>query len=483
MSQVTTMDNLPPELLRRILLYLITEWDLIHEVHDSVPKTSLAAYATISRKWQSIVEPFTFRHLFLSPMRLDVAEAYSYLTPPRLAHLRHVRFRIEFPAHDLHVSTNPEDYDDQIAFNKAVRQVLGLLERAPRRDIPLISLRLLIWPSREHCIPWVGYAPEEEDKVFSGKLRKTYLELPADWHRNIQDLSEISFFRVQLESHALVFAPASINMMASKMTRLKKVEWWLCDGEKIDTELRIRQRTEFAYTLKLLPKSIETFRLEYIRKPPTDKTFQPQGIVPPDATNDILSRELCHFSQRDGLKEFSVDASVDSSILWPESHHTGSEPPTWPNLYWFHVELNDVLPSGEWIDIRDPEAEEGRFSGNWDMDDGPESEVPGDEYEKWFQCIHNPIHFERFALATARAASHMPKIRGIYVTHHSMAAMGVGFVTTDLEKSCCLEFTGEPPPEPSEEIMDAWRKVVDLHDMEWNVHLAYWGNAYYFYDL
>lgn len=237
------MDNLPPELLRRILLHLITKWDLIHEVNDRVPETSLAAYATISRKWQSIVESFTFRHLFLRPTRLDVAKAYSILTPPRLAHLRHVRFAIEFPAHDLHVSTNPDDYNDQIVFCKAIRQVMGLLARVPRLQTPLVSLILLISLSREHCIPWVDDRPTEGEKVLSGELRKTYLELPSDWDRGIRDLSEISLFRVELESRALVFAPASINMMASKMTHLKKVEWWLCDGEKINNELRIRQRT------------------------------------------------------------------------------------------------------------------------------------------------------------------------------------------------------------------------------------------------
>ncbi|RSL85119.1 hypothetical protein CEP52_013107 [Fusarium oligoseptatum] len=246
-------------------------------------------------------------------------------------------------------------------------------------------------------------------------------------------------------------------MIASKMTRLKKVEWCLCDGEKINNELRIRQRT--------------------------DRTFQPQSIMPPDATSDILSRELHYFSQRDNLKEFSLDASVDSSILWPESQDPGSESSTWPNLLWFHIELNGVLPSGEWIQMPDPEAEEEEFNGNWDWDDDPHSEIPGDEYEKWADCVHNPIHFERFALATARAASRMPKIRGLYVTYHDMAEMGIGFVTSFLEESCCLEFTRQPPREPSEEVLDAWRKAVDFHGMEWNVHIACWGDAYYFYDL
>ncbi|RSL68014.1 hypothetical protein CEP54_003007 [Fusarium duplospermum] len=378
------MDSLPHELLNRIILHLKAEWrrdpDSRH-VYWRIPRTPLATYAAVSRKWQSIVEPFTFRSLVLNQMRLDVAEAYNYLTPARLAHLRDVTFDIEFPGHDLHVSTNPEDYDDQIVFNKTIRQMLALLSRVPHRDTPLITLKLSIGPSREHCIPWVGYREDEEDKVFSGKLRKTYLELPADWDANIQDVSEIFLFRVQLESVAMVFAPASINRMASKMTRLKQVEWWLCDGEKINTELRIRQRT------------------------------------------------------------------------------------------------------GEWLEMRDPEAEEDEFDGNFDWDDAPYSEIPGEEYEKRFDSIHNPIHFERFALATARAASQMPKIRELYVTHHSNAEMGVGFVTWGLKKSCCLEFTRQPSREPSEEVLDAWRKAVDLHGMEWNVHLACWGDAYYFYDL
>ncbi|KAJ4323823.1 hypothetical protein N0V84_004169 [Fusarium piperis] len=481
--QVTAMERLPPELLRRILLHLITKWRYISEIHESVPKTSLAAYATISRTWQGIVESFTFRRLVLNQMRLDVAEAYNYLTPARLAHLRHVWFDIEFFAHDLHVSTNPDDYDDQIVFNKAISQILGLLARVPRRQTPLIGLTLLTGPSREHLIPWDYDGESEEEKVFSGELRKTYLELPADWDRNLQDLSEISLFRVELESHALVFAPASINLIASKMPRLKKVEWWLCDGEKVNTEVRIRQRTEFARTLEMLPRSIEYFRLEYIRKPPTNRTFQPPGIVPPDATGDILSQELHKFSQRESLQEFLVDASVDSTILWSESQSPKSEPPTWPNMSVFHIELNDVLPSGEWIEMRDPEAEEDRFHGNFDWDDGPESEIPGEEYEKWFPSTYNPIHFERFALAAARAASQMPKIKELYVTDHSLADMGFGFVTRRLKKSFCLEFTGDPPPKPSEEVMDAWRKVVDLHGMEWNVHFAYGTNAYYFHDL
>ncbi|KAJ3466329.1 hypothetical protein MRS44_006987 [Fusarium solani] len=433
------MDNIPLELLRKILLEV--KWDLLSHLHEPGPKTSWVPYATVSRKWQSIVESFTFNSLELTQMRLDVAEAYNYLTPPRLAHLRHVRFEIRFPAHDLHVSTNPEDYDDQVVFDKAIRQILGLLARVPRRRTPLIHLTLLIWPSREHCIPWVGYVPREKDKVFSGKLRRTYLELPADWDRNIQDLSEISFFRVELQSLALVFAPASINLIA------------------------------------------KSFSLEYVRKPPKDKTFQPQGIVPPDATSDLLSRELHHFSQRDGLREFLLDASVDSTILWPEFQDPESKPPTWPNMSMFHIELNDVLPSGQWIQIRDPEAEEDRFSGNWDWDDGPTSEVPGDEYEKRFDCTYNPILFERFALAAARAASQMPKIEEFYLTNHGFADMGVSFVTRGFTKSFCLEFTGDPPPTPSEETLDAWRNAVNLHGMEWNVRFAYGANSYYFYHL
>ncbi|KAM0425811.1 hypothetical protein ACHAPT_009062 [Fusarium lateritium] len=264
------------------------------------------------------------------------------------------------------------------------------------------------------------------------------------------------------------------------MTRLKKVEWWLDDAEKMDIEVRIRQRTAFAHTLHLLPRSIQHFRLEYVREPPRDRTFQPPSIVPPGATGDILSRELCRFSQIDGLKDFLVNASVDSTILWPESQDPETKP-AWPTLEWFHLELNDLLPSGEWIDMRDPEGDDELMTDSI-ADEYLESEIPGEEYETRFECTYNPRHFEPFALATARAAGHMPKIMDLSFGYYSSAFMGVGFVTNARKEPCLVLMGDSNPPEPSEETMDAWRNAVKVHGLEWNVQFAE-GESSYLYSI
>ena len=90
------------------------------------------------------MEPITFRYPWLNPAKLDVANVYNYLGPARLAYVRHIWFAIEFPSHDLYVSTNPEDYDDQIVFDKAIRQVLSLAAQLPPRERHLTSLELWI---------------------------------------------------------------------------------------------------------------------------------------------------------------------------------------------------------------------------------------------------------------------------------------------------------------------------------------------------
>ncbi|KAJ4244049.1 hypothetical protein NW762_014662 [Fusarium torreyae] len=268
------------------------------------------------------------------------------------------------------------------------------------------------------------------------------------------------------------------------MTRLRKIEWQLDDAEKVDAKVRIHQRTAFAHTLKTLPMSIESFRLEYIREPPRDRTFEAPSILPADATGDILSQELRRFSQRDGLKRLTVEASVDATILWPSSQISDSDP-TWPTLEQFHIALNEVLPSGEWIEIPDPEEEEENEEPNENEaeDERLNSEIPGEETAKWYGMLtYSPVHFERFALATARAANRMTRIKDLKVTYHGHVEVGIGFTSErrvySRGKEPYLEFASEHKfPELSEETLDVWRRTLKLKDLEWDVHFTDCGRA------
>lgn len=239
----------------------------------------------------------------------------------------------------------------------------------------------------------------------------------------------------------------------------------------------------FAHTLDKLPKSLEAFRLEYVREPPRDRYFQPPSIVPSDASGDILSQAFYKFSQRDGLKEFFLEASVDCTILWPRSQEP-SDKPHWPTLTLFHIELNDVLPTGQWIEIRDHNE---YFESHSDDDDSQwSSEIPGEECERTFPSTFDQAVMNQFALAAGRRVSYMPNIKEFYVFHHGKAPMGIGFVTRIL-KTPCLEFSGQGGTgpsralEPNEETLNAWRDAFRVHGLEWKVDVMGDGHANLFY--
>lgn len=192
------------------------------------------------------METITFRYLRLDRIKLATTEADNYLVPVhRLACIRYIWFNFGFPSHDLEVSTNPDDYDDQLVFNRTIRQLFRILGRIPPRQKSSVGLEFTIPTPRKYHIPWDSTwrgRASVVDEVALGIVRTTYLELSPDWDRDILELSAISHFRVEMHSQSLVFVPSSINLIASKMVQLKKVEWWLCDEEKIDIDLRKHQR-------------------------------------------------------------------------------------------------------------------------------------------------------------------------------------------------------------------------------------------------
>ncbi|KAF4967063.1 hypothetical protein FSARC_5354 [Fusarium sarcochroum] len=474
------MNSLPPEIIRTIVSHLIDQTRWVPEINEQCPKTPLSSYAAISRQWQTIVETITFRHLILTSSKLTIADSNHYLTPLRLSYIRYIWFDFEFPAHNLTVSTNPEDYDDQLVFNKTVKQLLGVLSRIPTRPEPVVGLEIFISTPRKYCIPWgfVSRRPNEMDGVFHGRVRTTYVELLEEWDVGLPELAAIFYFRVELGSRSIIFSPSSINLIAAKMSRLLKVEWWLCDGEKVDTELRIRQRTMFAETLATIPKSLKCFRLEYIREPPQRRSYQPPSIVPPDAQGDLLSRSLHHFTQRDGLDDFFLQASVDSTIFWPQTLQA-KDYAHWPSIRVLHVELNDVLPSGQWIDV--PDSSRGALPSTPPhiiFDD----DIPGEEFDWKFPSTYSQAAMDGFAFAAGKCAAHMPKIQELNVFHHGHSHAGICFNTV-VQTEPCLEFAGDPDvPEPSPETLATWRETVKTHGLEWRVNITDdMANVHHFY--
>lgn len=241
------MNDLPSEIVRNIVSNLIVATRPVPPINERCPITSLAVYAAVSRQWQVIVESMTFRHVILSADRLNVAEREKYLTPLRLSYIRYIWYDFEFPAHNLTVSTNPEeDYDDQVVFNRNVRQLLGVLSGIPPRSEAVVSLEIFITPPKKYALRLLRNETKwsrEKTEVLLGHERPVYVELSKDWDQDIAQIPAVSYLRVEPGSQSILFSPSSINRISSKMPQLSKVQWWLTDEENIYSNLQTSQRT------------------------------------------------------------------------------------------------------------------------------------------------------------------------------------------------------------------------------------------------
>ncbi|KAM5356891.1 hypothetical protein ACJ41O_003537 [Fusarium nematophilum] len=379
------MDSLPPEILSDIASLLEDGQSFRDSQHSGVPRM----------------------HLHLTPRRLDAAEAGGYLTALRLSYVLSVNFDFIFPAHDLDVSTNADDWDDQLVFNRLVGRLFGFLARPPTRDTPLVKLSLNIPMPREAITSEWQKQVLNMSNPFAREYAKTwYMELSDNWGQHLPELPMISVFETRYSSKTLLFAPRSINRLSSKMTRLKKVCWTLCDEEMRDPELRMRQRTGAHY----------------------DTSFYIESANPEDAIGDILSQELRRLTQRDGLREFKLRASINGTLFWPapEEPSSGSLP-HWPTLQHVDVDFHSVLPSGvEVLSLVD-----------------------------------------ELMLPAGRAVSCMPKIRRFWFQSPETYSTGVRFSKAVDGNEPILVVFGKAP-NPSQKVLGAWRRATLVHGLEFD---------------
>lgn len=228
------MEQLAPEILSSVALCL---WE------DS--EESLAPFATLSRQWQPYIEAQTFRRLFLNPARLSEAISQNYLTPTRLSYIRYLRCEFIFPAHETD-SANPDDPDDDAVFLKIFNQLFTILSKTPLCNDALVYICLEIpvpgvFGSSEQYASDYG-EPVDYPFVAQGQVRTSYLDFPSGYEAGLPELPMVYKMSTNLISRSVVFSPRSICLIASKMPKLRKVNWELSDAEKLDTATRIQQR-------------------------------------------------------------------------------------------------------------------------------------------------------------------------------------------------------------------------------------------------
>ncbi|RSM02864.1 hypothetical protein CEP52_007765 [Fusarium oligoseptatum] len=249
--------------------------------------------------------------------------------------------------------------------------------------------------------------------------------------------------------------------MASKMPRLRKVNWELCDAEKLDTALRIHQRNGLATTLQRLPLSLEMFHLTYVRELPSNHSFQPPSIIPPGSQQDPLSEALCKFTQRIGLKDFTFSGSVDHTIFWPSE--SSDEEPYWPSLKSIDVYPHEVLPSGEWLTMQRPGS---RLPPSIMIHLA--ADIPGEGLERRFR--DHPVYslMDPFFRSMGKCAARMPKVEYCAISFSDAWLSNLHFCT-EFPEIPCLLLAGKPEPEVSEETLDIWRETVKVHNKDFRL--------------
>ncbi|KAF5026382.1 hypothetical protein F66182_1510 [Fusarium sp. NRRL 66182] len=457
------MNRLPPEILSKIFT-LINNKCGSGESYEEGIATPVGTFAHVSRQWQHLIEPITFRELHFTANKLPVAENGNYLTPRRLSHVRKVYVDFTLPVHSQAGLTDVDDErDDETVFNGLVKQLFGVLARIPHRGEPCVVLEI--------SIPSLRYLPTQTFMQImlgeeSSPIGTKCLELDQDWNL-LPDLPMIAEFASEMDSEMVFFDPYSISRLTSKMTRLKKVMWLLSDAEKEDADLRVRRRTDLAQSLETLPRTVEEFNLYLKREPPKDQSFNPPSIIPLHSVEDILSRELRRLSQRDGMHVFRAAGSIDSTIFWPAE--PSDDPTVWPTLETFEIDFLEVLPSGEWTVMEDTEEP------YEDLEDPPATgiNIPGEEFANQIRfCLDDQV-INRFSLAAARCARCMPKVKAVTLRPMNWPRGGIGFRNQPDSPRACLMMTGEPyTPKPTQEVLDAWLQVTKAHGLKFDPYIG-----------
>ncbi|KAJ4266073.1 hypothetical protein NW762_004047 [Fusarium torreyae] len=447
------MERLAPEIISSIIFYLHEELDPF----DRNPETivPLAPLATLSRQWQPLVEAITFRKLFLNSESLPLAVDSDLLTPRRLSYIRHLNFDFLFPAYET-VSTRDEDWDDHAVFATALQQLFELIARIPSGQEPLIKLVLSIPVPRRY------EGGDQKSDVINSRLRTIYFEISSEAQTGLPKLPMIRSFSTAAPACSVVFSPRAVCLMASKMPRLREVELRLSDDEKVDPLIRIQQRKGLAHSLRELPPSIHLFFLEYLRDIPIDHDFTPPTIIP-QGEEDCLSKALRQFSQREELKDFHFQGSIEPTIFWPLEGSSTTETLHWPSLKSFVVRPHSVLPSGKWLVIASNTARpEGTVVNS--------SRIPGEDiYRQYRDFPHYPL-MNGFFLAAARCVARMPKAEYCSVMFHDAWLTSLDFCT-EFPEDPCLKVTGRADPILDKKMLAVWQELAEARDIAFRLQI------------
>ncbi|KAF4955575.1 hypothetical protein FGADI_4410 [Fusarium gaditjirri] len=458
-------ERLPTEILRKII------WNLPKSYHQGIicglrwKKTlRLSALATVSRRWQQLVEPIIFRNLQIRVEKVLESKYVACLTPQRLSYVRNVTVKCILASHickrPKRCSQGPGDCDfrqhhpnDEHEFNDFIERVFGIFKDLPHREKPYVEM-----------IFEMSYSAF--GATFTQKGMQ-YMELYDTW-KDFPELPMISVFRACGSTDTPTFTPGDMCRLASKMPQLEKFGVRAIENIRDYVYGEAHMRNSFAQSFDLIPMSVQSLLIDYQRERILDQTFNPPSIIPVESNREALSEAVRRIAQRHGIREITLLASVDSSIFQPSI-----ENPCWPTIESFTFAFCDVLPSGEWVVAGENplSAEEVEYQRQEALEGMADWHYcpPGCEIENSFKSRMKEGIIDRFLWAAAQAVCHMPKIRNLSVRHvfdptnfeENISRAGFSFST-----GTGLMVLGKTDvPIICHEALEAWKTAMETHDV------------------
>ncbi|KAF5984418.1 hypothetical protein FCOIX_2676 [Fusarium coicis] len=397
------MERLAPEIISNIIKYLVPdEYFSPAKFYDETrpPIRCLAPLAALSHGWQPLIEEASFRELKLNSESVLYAIKNNILSPQRLSYLRRVDYSFPPPDEEHPPTTGPE--------------------------IDTGFMPLLEGPS---------YLSQLEDHVEDHfeELTQCLPEVPV-----------VRSFYLSRGFDRFFYSPRSFCLIAGTMSRLGSLTLRLM-SERVP-EIVFKERNELARSLSDLPSSIHHFDLDYFVSP----RLLLDAVSLEPTREDILSRELRKFSQREGLKDFSFGGSIEPTIFWPPESDTAEEP-HWLSLKAFELTPFDISPSGKRLVVRNV----------WRSPDSWHPMFPVDDVAN------------EYFTAAARCVSRMPKAEYLSIELKDSWSTTLVFCTgypNDPDESI-LRLSGGGGAKISEETEKEWRKTAEIHNLKFSMEV------------
>jgi hypothetical protein len=237
------MESLPPELISRILDYIIDGRLRSH------PGISLAPYATLSRRWQAEIERCTFSYIYITtPRRLEEFERLLW-TPRRRSCVRFIQLVVELESYDekarARFETDEERQRNDEIFTTTIGSLFKSLSDWPANlDIGVdIKARspgdyLAIKNPKERR-QRKRAAAERVNDLLNKRYERSYLKFSrTTTETECPVVPAVTSLSIRSVANGRLIEPASSVFIASKLPRLNRVDLNMQDDCRQDEQLR-----------------------------------------------------------------------------------------------------------------------------------------------------------------------------------------------------------------------------------------------------